>query len=281
MTAIRLLRDDPLPGAENMARDEALLISVGAGDAPPTLRLYRWCEPTISLGYFQKYAEYEALPPPAGRLPVVRRTTGGGAILHDLELTYSFTLPLVWFAKVPGGSLQSRDRQGAVPPIEYHRASSGTAPEHALLMSGPNALYRLVHNSVADALRALEAIALPAGASDGSGPLRGPFFCFARRHEFDLLVGSDKLVGSAQRRTTRAVLQHGSIVLGNRFAQQPTAVVHVPFPRAIGNLLEHLPRCLSERTGLPIVGGGWTVAERALAADLHAKYAGDEWTRRF
>ena len=79
----RILQDSPLDGPTNMARDEALLDRVGDGSSPPTLRLYQWDPPTISLGYFQKYADYEALDPPAGELAVVRRPTGGGAILQD------------------------------------------------------------------------------------------------------------------------------------------------------------------------------------------------------
>ena len=90
---IRVIHDPALDGPTNMARDEALLSRVGRGASVPTLRLYQWDPPTVSLGYFQKYAEYECLGPPAGGLPVVRRQTGGGAILHDLELTYSLTLP--------------------------------------------------------------------------------------------------------------------------------------------------------------------------------------------
>ncbi len=80
---IRLVNDESLDGAINMARDEALLDGVRSGTSPATLRLYEWAAPTVSLGYFQPYAQYETLAPPAGELPVVRRLTGGGAILHD------------------------------------------------------------------------------------------------------------------------------------------------------------------------------------------------------
>ena len=67
---IRIVVDPPLDGPTNMARDEAIMILVGTGDAPPTLRLYQWEPPTISLGYFQCYADYESLPPPEGDLAV-------------------------------------------------------------------------------------------------------------------------------------------------------------------------------------------------------------------
>ncbi len=91
--AVRWLIDPPLDGPANMARDEAILACVGEGSSPPTLRFYRWDPPTISLGYFQAISDYEALADPAGSLAVVRRLTGGGAILHDRELTYSLTVP--------------------------------------------------------------------------------------------------------------------------------------------------------------------------------------------
>jgi len=74
-----------------MAVDEALFL--GALDEPergPTLRFYRWSEPTLSLGYFQSAHE---IPPALAALPIVRRLTGGGAIVHERELTYSLILP--------------------------------------------------------------------------------------------------------------------------------------------------------------------------------------------
>ena len=70
--AIRVLNDPPLDGPANMARDEALLVRVGERRSPPTLRLYQWDPPTVSLGYFQPYADYEALPPPVGQLAVAQ-----------------------------------------------------------------------------------------------------------------------------------------------------------------------------------------------------------------
>src|SRR5437870_140838 len=114
MSSLRLLTDAPMDGPDNMARDEALLTLVGRREAPPTLRFYAWQPATISLGYFQEFDQYSSLASPAGGLAVVRRTTGGGAILHDLELTYSLT--------VPAG--------------------------HDWLMPGPNRLYELMHRAI-------------------------------------------------------------------------------------------------------------------------------------
>ncbi len=243
---LRVLDDPALDGPTNMARDEALMTLVGAGQSPPTLRLYQWSEPTISLGYFQHFADYASLPPPAGTLPVVRRLTGGGAILHDLELTYSFTLPM----------------------------------EHPLLAKGVNRLYELAHDAVIAVLTELNLQTTRCGASDNSGAAKGPFFCFQRRHCYDVMLGADKIAGSAQRRTRSAVLQHGSIVLANRYTQQPTAVIGRPFDESIRRVRSEFVAALVRVTNLPFAPGEWTDEELTAAASLRDKYAGAAWTQR-
>ena len=87
----RLLRHAPTGGAWNMAVDE-MLLEQAEGRAAACLRFYRWSEPTLSLGYFQTYADRRQHGPSL-RCAAVRRLTGGGAILHDAELTYSIVLP--------------------------------------------------------------------------------------------------------------------------------------------------------------------------------------------
>ncbi len=243
---IRVLQDPPLDGPTNMARDEALLLRVEVGESSPTLRLYQWEPPTISLGYFQRYADYEALPAPAGELAVVRRLTGGGAILHDLELTYSLVLPI----------------------------------GHSLLADHPNRLYEIAHDAVIAALAGLDVSVARCGVTDDSGPTRGPFFCFERRHCYDVLAGSDKITGSAQRRTHRAVLQHGSIILGNRYDQQATARVAGSYEQSVNRLRSTFVDHLSDLTDCAFQAGDWTPEELAAAESLTPKYAGDDWVRR-
>jgi lipoate-protein ligase A len=243
---IRLIRDHPADGATNMARDEALLERVGVGDSPPTLRLYEWAPPTISLGCFQPFAQYEALDPPAGGLPVVRRLTGGGAILHDRELTYSLTLPVT----------------------------------HPLLRRNPSYLYEMVHDALIAGLKEAGIDSYRGCETDGSSPVRGPFFCFARRHRVDVMIGLDKLAGSAQRMTRRAVLQHGSIMLEQRFAQQPIAALRSSCPMTVDELARRWIAALGWATGLSFEPGTWTEAELQLADHLTSKYAGAAWTRR-
>lgn len=246
ITAIRLLVDRPLPGLENMARDEVLHTFVGAGRSAATLRLYQWAVPTVSLGYFQRFSDFEALAAPAGNLPVVRRPTGGGAILHDMELTYSLSLPA----------------------------------DYRLLSDGPNRLYEWMHDAIIMALGSIAAVPRRCGITDDSTPTRGPFFCFARRHCFDVTVDGTKLAGSAQRRTRAAILQHGSIILGSRYDQQPSARTGLDPAGAVADLRECLPRHFGNVTGEAIQVGAWTGEELAAIPGLLDKHAGEAWLRR-
>jgi lipoate-protein ligase A len=249
----RLLIDAPADGPTNMARDEALLDACAANPAV-TLRFYQWSPATISLGYFQDYDDYLALDPPARNLSVVRRTTGGGAILHDLEVTYALVMPI----------------------------------DHPHVRDNPNNLYALAHRAIIAAvgggLTMIRCHQLPCGES----ARRGPFFCFARRHALDVLrpdadapSGYAKLAGSAQRRTRRAVLQHGSILLDSRYAQHPVATWSqiagpIDFDEAVKRLIPAFGHSLS----LTLSRDTWTAAEHAHTARWIEKYAGDDWNRR-
>src|SRR2546430_14140380 len=99
----RLLLDKPASGAWNMAVDEVLLDAVTAGTAPPTLRFYAWTPPCLSLGYFQPFDVVDVDGCWALGVDVVRRPTGGRAILHDRELTYSVVLPASVLGQDGGG----------------------------------------------------------------------------------------------------------------------------------------------------------------------------------
>ena len=90
-TAARVIFDSPNGGAHNMAVDQALLMSAEQ-EGIVTLRIYGWAEPTLSLGYFQKHTDRQ-LHSASLSCPLVRRRSGGGAILHDQELTYSLAIP--------------------------------------------------------------------------------------------------------------------------------------------------------------------------------------------
>ena len=175
MTLLRIIHDPPACGTWNMAVDEMLLEAV-AKSGEPTLRFYQWSEPTLSLGYFQAVAD-RALHEASVACPVVRRSTGGGAIVHDVELTYSIALPLV-------------ARWSAVA----------------------TSVYDLFHQTL---VLALANFGITATLCETTlHPLAGePFLCFERRAKGDVLVGTHKIAGSAQRRKQGAMLQHGSILL--------------------------------------------------------------------
>jgi lipoate---protein ligase len=92
---LRLVSSGALPGALNMGTDEAVLASVAEGKSPPTLRLYRWSPPCVTIGYFQSMeAEVDLAACKTARVDAVRRLTGGGAVYHDAEVTYSLVTPL-------------------------------------------------------------------------------------------------------------------------------------------------------------------------------------------
>ena len=176
MPTARLIIDPPASGTWNMAVDEALLESAGRGIT--TLRFYQWNEPTLSLGYFQAAGEREGHA--ASRdCPLVRRASGGGAIVHDRELTYCLAAPIV----------ERFGRQA-------------------------NALYDTVHNTLVETLAEFGVRArLHAPAAINARPASQAFLCFQRRTRGDVLCGEAKIAGSAQRRRRGAVLQHGSILL--------------------------------------------------------------------
>ena len=183
MTAFRLLVTEPLDGAFNMALDEALLLGRLANAAPPTLRFFAWRPPTISLGYGQPLDHrIDGAAASALGIGLVRRPTGGSAILHegpDLELTYSVVAC-------------AGDFDGAADLLET---------------------YRWIGAALAAGIRRLGAPVemVPVQPSD---PTAMPTFCFARTGSYELEIAGLKVVGSAQRRQGAGFLQHGSVMLG-------------------------------------------------------------------
>jgi len=233
----QLFIDPPFDGPTNMARDEALLIQVGRGAAPPSVRLYQWQPATVSLGYFQAFSDFASQPRSVRCRPVVRRLTGGGAIVHDRELTYSVVLPA----------------------------------HHPLLAGGAARLYELVHDAAIDVLRSSGMDVRRVGRSDHHHAQRGPFLCFERRHRCDVVCGPVKVMGSAQRRTRDAVLQHGSL--------QPNGAAPVDRPVLPEDLIGPFVNALGVRLGTGFQPSSWDAETLALARDLFEKYAADEWTK--
>jgi lipoyl(octanoyl) transferase len=179
--AWRLILDRPHAGSWNMAADEALAEAVDAGRSAPVLRLYRWTPPCLSLGFSQPYEAADAAFCAAHGVDVVRRPTGGRAVLHHLELTYAVLAPL-------GRGPFSHDLQAA---------------------------YRTICGALVAGLRALgvpaELSAVPQGGH--IGPTRA-IPCFVGPAAGEIVAGGRKLVGSAMRRLGNSILQHGSILEG-------------------------------------------------------------------
>jgi lipoate-protein ligase A len=95
MNSFRLILDPPLKSTVNMAKDHAILHGLSMPGSLPTLRLYRWKQASVTLGYFQKIAEcVNTSYCKKNGISVTRRETAGGTVMHHMELTYSFTLPL-------------------------------------------------------------------------------------------------------------------------------------------------------------------------------------------
>ncbi len=241
-TDCRLLVHPPSDGAWNMAVDEYLLgWTVRSGCC--CWRFYQWSEPTLSLGYFQEYSDREAHAP-SRDCRVVRRASGGGAILHDRELTYSFTVP-------------------ATHPLARRRLW----------------LYGAVHQVLIGLLAARGVTARPFGEVKPGG--RAPFLCFKRRSAGDLLVGEAKIIGSAQRRLAGAVLQHGSVLVARSPAAPELPGLEEVTQRAwpVQELIDSWQQFLAEVLGLRWRNEPLSGEERIEVARITAeKYASPQWT---
>lgn len=180
----RLIYDEPASGMRNMAVDEAILDAVARGDQPPTLRLYAWDPACLSLGIGQRMTDADP-----GRIllqgwNIVRRPTGGRAILHIDELTYSVTVA-------------SGHPWAALDIISSYRQISA-------------ALMRAVESLGADPHAERR--------SDASPAKPGPV-CFEVPSHYEITVDGRKLIGSAQVRRRQGLLQHGSLPLTGDLAR--------------------------------------------------------------
>jgi lipoate-protein ligase A len=229
-----------------MGVDEALLESAGEGGGP-ALRFYQWEEATLSLGYFQSRAD-RATHPSSAACPLVRRQTGGGAILHDRELTYSVCVP----------------------------------KSHPLA-SDAQALYDHCHGALIQALRELDAPAARCERASGLKKSEEPFLCFQRRAVGDVLLDGYKIAGSAQRRHQGTVLQHGSVLLERSpFAPELPGIAELASLAISAHVLQRL--WLAEITSalaMRSTPSTLTRAEVAAARTIaEGKFSTREWSHR-
>jgi lipoyl(octanoyl) transferase len=188
----RLMEDGPGSGTWNMAVDEAMLEAARRDAAPPTLRLYRWRQPTLSLGRHQDPAEgIDHAFRRRQSIDLVRRPTGGRAVLHDQEVTYSIVLP----AALGRGA--------------------GVGEVYGVLAGA-------IHAGIGEALGIRCSVwGIRPDQTDRTGrsaPIANTASCFGSAAGGDGVVEAGKLVGSAQARRGGAVLQHGSLLLAIRRA---------------------------------------------------------------
>jgi lipoate-protein ligase A len=254
-----------------MAVDEALLWDA-AEHGSATLRFYAWSEPTLSLGYFQRIDDRERHPP-SRKCPIVRRQTGGGAILHDREITYSLVLPPV------------------------HRHSQSTIN-----------LYAAVHEALISVLLPWSKQAgqcwtlLRLAQTERIASREEPFLCFQRRAQHDVLFVSQlknsdrhrsktavappteaKILGSAQRRYRGALLQHGTLLLETSPLAPELAGwrdltgARVPAAELVDSIAARIENVLEGqliRTDLP------RAVESVARRLTTSKYGAPEWTNR-
>jgi lipoate-protein ligase A len=250
-----LLEPEPLPAAENMARDE-YLFQLCHEKKCGFLRLYSWEKPTFSIGISQKAGRVLNLEFIRGRgCEYVRRLTGGKAVLHDVEITYAVVSSEDLFFK-----------------------------EHDLHQS-----YMLISKVLVQAIRSLE---VDAALSKGSAPelsrSQNPCFSFPTPHEIEVL--GKKIVGSAQKRDKDALLQHGSIPLamdydlyaaGANFPAdmlQKSMTTWKDISRSTPDeLRKAFVKSFSEFVGTDLVSMAFGPADLERIAELRKKYSSDAW----
>ncbi len=275
----RLIKDSYHTGFMNMAIDEAIMIAHREGLVPPTIRFYQWSPAAVSLGYFQdlkKEIDVDACKNLG--IDIIRRPTGGKAVLHDKELTYSFIIkenhPLVndsileTYKKISGGMIRGLFYLGIkaeLVPLREKLKSSSSGNEIKSIIS---------HSDIKS-------------------------ICFSVPSQYEVQVEGKKIVGSAQVRKREIVLQHGSLLIelekdklfsvfnfpsvqireGLKTRFKATSLEEI-LKRKINfsELSEILPRGFEEEFGVKLSEGKLTEQEEKISKDLlKNKYSTYEW----
>ncbi len=249
-----------------MAADVALMDSV-RGSGAPVLRFYRWNPPCLSLGRNQPArGAYDLAEIRRRGIDIVRRPTGGRAVLHEDELTYAAVFP-------------------------------------ALAFGSPRAAYFLINRAIVAGLRQLGVPAVAHAAAPGTAPRPSLSPCFAQPAGGEVTAGGRKLVGSAQWRDGNVVLQHGSLLLrgdqsllprlrtGGAAIPDDAAPAPAPAPATLSDWLQPLPswESLTEAllggwsavVGVPFYDSALTAVEEAAACRLSAeRFSDPRWIWR-
>ncbi|MFZ5434258.1 MAG: lipoate--protein ligase family protein [Calditrichota bacterium] len=172
-------QDPPQTGDRLMAEDSSLLEQAERGQIGPVLRFYEWIEPTISLGFHQSLDTLDHARLAEDKQAWTRRPTGGAAVMHSQELTYAIIMP-------------------------YDETAAGAA-----------LIQELVSRSLVEGLRGVGVQAEMSARGEPLTALQNRASCFVRTSRWEVTVRGRKIVGSAQRKRDHAILQHGSILIGN------------------------------------------------------------------
>jgi len=266
----RFLHTGKGPPALNMAIDEAIMLAHAQGLVPPTVRFYGWDPPTLSIGYFQRVEKEVDIQRLRQRgLGFVRRPTGGRAVLHDQELTYSVVV----------------------------------AEHHPLMPPSVVESYRVISNGLVEGFRRLGLAARMVPLNGQRKPTAiGSAACFDSPSWYELVVEGKKIAGSAQWRQKGVLLQHGSILQeldvdlllevlrfpseAARAAMRATLLEKaVPIhwlrpPLSWAEMVEAFVAGFEQGLGIRLVEGELTAEEKRLAEQLARRYASDEWNFR-
>jgi lipoate-protein ligase A len=257
----RCIVDSPRDGAANMAIDQALFEGVQAGDRP-VLRLYRWQPPCLSLGRNQS-ARGIYDPDLARRrgIDIVRRPTGGLAVFHDRELTY-------------------------------------TVAAQVTTLGRPRPAYAAINSALASGVDRMGASVTIAPHRPAPGPLVGATHpCFGHATVGEVTADGRKLVGSAMRFENRTILQHGSILIDGDQSEvvslqvrSPAGSMTLPPPITLREVLGRVPdwpelytavlEGFTAMFGTTFEASRPTDAECGRARDLEAHYRNEAWTWR-
>ena len=275
----RLIKDSYHSGFMNMAIDEAIMIVHREGLVPPTIRFYQWSPAAVSLGYFQELEKEININACQGMgIDIVRRPTGGKAVLHDKELTYSFVIrenhPLVndsileTYKKISGGIIRGLSYLGIKAVLVPLREKLNNA-----LSSNENKSE--IHHSDIKSI------------------------CFSVPSQYEVQVEGKKIVGSAQVRKKEIVLQHGSLLIElekdklfsvfnfpsaqirekNKIRFKATSLEEILKKKInFSELSEILSRGFEEEFGVRLTEGKLTEQEEKISKELFEnKYSTYEW----
>jgi len=236
MANLKVHIEGALPGALNMQRDSDLLAAHQPGD-DPVLRIYRWEPAAVTIGYNQKFEDFDGAAIAAAGFGLVKRPTGGRAIFHADELTYSVT---------------------------------GTSPG-PLFGDSLHSAYMKINEAL---VLFLQKLGLEAEVSGGeTREAMRSLVCFKSAGQHEIRVGGRKLVGSAQRRSGGVFLQHGSILSGPRHLRLPEFLLPDAGGRGMSSAqLEAATTDLGRELGRTITQEDWLHMEQKLVESFAATF---------